>query len=92
MLEIDGKRDSDATEITNEQNLMSNKIYSRRGQSATISKKMSIQNGLPNNRDMEHTLPKANASGGGMNVSLKAPAKQMIDSSTTFKDRPGSID
>ena len=31
VLEIDGKRDSDATEITNEQNLMSNKIYSRRG-------------------------------------------------------------
>ena len=31
VLEIDGKRDSDATEITNEQNLMSNKIYTRRG-------------------------------------------------------------
>ena len=31
MHEIDGKRDSDATEITNEQNLMNNKIYSRRG-------------------------------------------------------------
>ena len=45
---------------------------------------------VPNNRDMEHALPNGNAKG-GMNGSLKPP-KQMIDSSTTFKDRPGSID
>ena len=61
-----GARNSDATEITTnkEQNhLLSKQLYSRRGQSAQASKKVSLRDVVPNNKDMEATLPMVGTSG-----------------------------